>query len=436
MRFVWAFSCWLGALSCHSTQPPAPGHAEAPTAVSAPAPAAAGASSSPTAQSAQVEALKPSVTSVELSPVSELSCDARVFVLSGRTFVACGTSLLFVDETRALKQDPSLVAGLKLATGVSPTEIVAMAGRWPDAAWLATNSVTGNGHTTQLRFYRWQKQRWVPAGKSVERGGAENLLVFPWRDGLAAIASSAFSATKAVAVATEPGGVPLLTAAVQSKADKESYPCVHALIAPEASAELGPGDVMVFSGQLCGVPAQKNGDAVGARRIGFERLRAAAKRAELSLLVTPSDAPWDTVWNVTAAVALSPVEVWVAANGSYTPPATDAPRRNYAYLARWDGSAWHVEQAPSKNVASLWAAGGLLWAMDHDGSWWTRRRDGWSRVEWRAPAPAPARPDAPRLLDSEDSQLIAIDSETIWLVRRETRLGPEHTSRIYRVGLN
>ena len=434
MRFVWAFSCWLGASSCQATQPPAPAHVEASTAVSA-APAAPERSSSPTAQSAQVEALNPGVTSVELSLVSELACDARVFVLAGRTFVACGTSLLFVDEARALKQDPSLVAGLNLATGVSPTEIMAMAGRWPDAAWLATNSVTGYGHTTQLRFFRWQKRRWIPAGKSVERGGVENLLVFPWRDGLAALASSAFSATKAVAVATKPGGLPLLTRAVQSKADKESYPCVHALIFPEAWAELGPDDVMVFSGQLCGVPAHKNGDAIGARSIGFERLRASAKRAELSLLPTPSDAPWDTVWNVTAAVALSAADVWVAANGSYTPPAADAPRRSYAYLARWDGSAWHVQEAPTKNVARLWAAGGLLWAMDHDGSWWTRRSDGWSRVEWRAPASAPAHPDAPRLLD-EDSQLIAIDSETIWLVRRETRFGPEHMSRIYRVGLN
>lgn len=362
----------------------------------------------------------PTTVRAELSLVAERACDLRLFALTGRTVAWCGKDLLVVDANGALVNEPALAAGLSLdAPGISPPQLVAMAGQWPDAAWAATTEVSGNGNSSTLRFFRWRKNRWVVSGKSAELGGPLSGVVFPWQtDGIAALAPTPFGPTRVLATAP---AMPALTPAVQSRADRDSYPCKHALIAPEAWAALSPGDVMVFAGQLCGVPSAPNGAEVQARHLGVERLRAGAKQGEVTLLPVPSDVPSDVFWNVDAAAALSTTDVLVAANGS----------GGRFYLAHYDGQGWRQESAPFTTLRGLWAQAGTYWATDSFGTSWVRRGERWLSVEWRAPVSRDAA-EGPRR--EEVAQLMDVSPGTTWLVRREER-DHEVTSRVFRVQL-
>lgn len=356
----------------------------------------------------------------ELSLVTELACDAQLFAMRGRTVVWCGKSLLVVDQHGSLVDAPKLTMGLGVdAPGVSPPQLVAMAGQWPDAAWAAITEVSGNGNSSTLRFFRWQKERWVAASKGVEAGGPFTWVVFPWQRGMAALAPTPFGPTRVVS--TGPSAVPALTLAVQSKADRDSYYCKHALIAPEASVELAPGDVMVFAGQLCGVPTAPNGSDVQARHLGIERLRAGQKQGEITLFPVPQDLPAEVFWNVDGAAALSATDALVAANGT----------GGHFYLGRWDGQSFRRESPPFTTLTGLWAQAGAYWVTDSFGGSWLGRGGRWLPIEWRAPVARDAA-EGPRR--EAVSQIIALDAETTWLVRREER-GAEVSSRIYRVKL-
>lgn len=363
---------------------------------------------------------EPNTVGAELSLVAERRCELRLFVLKGRTIAWCAKDLLVVDESGSLVDEPTLAAGLGLdAPGISPPQHVAMAGRWPDAAWAATTEVSGNGNSSRLRFFRWRKARWVPSATAAELGGPMSWVVFPWQtDGMAALAPTPFGPTRVLSAAA---ALPALTPAVQSKADRESYPCKHALIAPEAWVELSPGDVMVFAGQLCGVPTAPNGDAVQARHLGVERLRAGAKQGEITLLPVPSGLPADVFWNVDGAAALSATDAYVAAGGT----------GGHFYLAHYDGEGWQQESAPFTTLSGLWAQAKAYWATDSLGTSWLRQDGRWLSIDWRAPIARDAA-EGPR--HEVVSQIIALDEETTWLVRREER-GHEVTSRIYRVKL-
>jgi hypothetical protein len=211
---------------------------------------------------------------------------------------------------------------------------------------------------------------------------------------------------------------------VQSKGDRESYPCQHALIAPETAVELTPGDVMIFAGQLCGVPSAPNASEAQARHLGVERLRAGQKQGEISLLPLPPGLPPQVFWNVDAAAALSATDALVAASGT----------GGHFYLARWDGQGFSQQVTPFKTLSGLWAQAGAYWATDAFGGAWLWRRGEWLPIEWRAPVAQDAAAGSRR---EEVSQLIAIDAETTWLVKRfepEAR-DQQVSSRVYRVRL-
>ena len=416
---------WVALQACQAARAPSQVNAPPPAAVSAHARAAL---TTPAAVVPPI--ISPQPTIAELSQLSELACDARIFILAGRTFVSCGPALLFLDEAHSLRRDAALAAGLGLdAAGVFPPQLVGMAGQWPNAAWAAIGEEAGN-NSVRIRFFRWRRDRWVSSGSGVEVGVPMQWVVFPWQEsGIAALAPTPYGPTRVLSSSGKPGAVPALTPAVQTKAERSSYPCKHALISPEAWAELAPGDVMVFSGQLCGVSPKNNADVRQMRGMGLERLRAGQKQGALTLLPLPSDAPVDMRWNVTAAAALSASEACVAATGFGSQLAPDEPRRGY--LAHWNGQDWQQEVAPFTLVTSLWAQAGAFWALDQDGALWTRHSGRWSLIQWKTLGAASAAEPARR---EQISQLVAIDADTIWLVRREERR-PEVTSRIYRLRL-
>jgi hypothetical protein len=392
---------------------PVPPPSPAPTPVGSAQPQVTPAPGLPNAQ-------EPPLSGATLRLVAKLDCDAHVFAVSEQRFVGCGTDLIPVADDGSLKPGVTVSRGLRLdAPGLASPRVVEMAGKWPDVAWAATSEVSGNGNSRYLRLFRWKRDRWVATGQGAELAGPLNEVVFPWQgDGMVALVPAPFGPTRSLAVAEGTPAVPALTRATQSRADHESYPCTHSLIAPETSVELAPGDVMVFAGQLCGVPSAPNGDAIQARNLGVERLRSGQKRGELMLIPVPDDVPADAVWHVDGAAALSPTDALIAASSS----------AGHFSLTRWDGESWSSIAAPFSSVSGMWAQAGTFWVTESKGNAWLRRSDRWSRIEWQADE----EPDGPQ--GDELTQIIGMGAGRTWVVRRSER-GGQTTSHIYQVEL-
>lgn len=369
------------------------------------------------------EAAAPTVDAVTSSSET-LDCEATLFALRGRTLVACGAQLFAIDETSALARKESFDTGLNLSDDpLAPTRVAAMAGRWPDAAWALTLQALPDNNSQRLQFFRWRRNRWLPSGAALELGGAEAWVAFPWPiDGLAALAASAFGPTRAVTATFPKAPFPHLTAAVQSNAEREEYPCHHALIAPQAWASLGVGDVMVFSGQLCGPPLVSSGSVTHGRYLGYEHFRHGETHGQLGLIELPQHPQGEGTWTVHAAAALSANEVFVAAQG--TGLSSGDTSDSSAHFVRWDGLRWRDEPAPFTVPAALWGIDGKLWAKDSQGKLWLRRRNQWARLVWEA------SPD-----DGAVSQVAKADSGHFWLVRRQERPNGDVVSRISLVRL-
>ena len=369
---------------------------------------------------------------VELALLGELRCDAALFPLAGRTFVACGRALMVLDEAGVLRSEAPLSAGLELDTAeLARTELIAMAGQWPAAVWAVTGQALSERNATKLRFLRWRKDHWASVGASVEQGMAEARVVFPWReDGLAAVIANAFKPTRSLVFAAKPAALPALTLAVQSKHERAEYPCQHAMIAPEAWAELSSGDVMVFSGRLCGVPS--SGASAEGSSFGLERLQMGEKHGQVSAVPAPRNTPRDMSWNVVGAAALSPDDVLVATTGIDNQRAPDEPFQRYAYFAHWDGNDWRQKQSPFAISAGLWAVAGAFWATDQQGALWSRRGERWSPVEWKGSAPPAATPGVSSVR-GQISQFVSDAAGRLWLMHRAEQPGADTISRIYRV---
>jgi hypothetical protein len=266
----------------------------------------------------------------------------------------------------------------------------------------------------------------VTAGGNVELGGAEGRVVFPWTDdGLGVIAARAFEATRFFTFAGRAAAAPRLSKAVQRKDEREQYPCKNQLIYPEAWARLGSGDVMVFSGQLCGVP----GKADHARSLGVERLRVGHVTGEVALLPVPDEAPASTLWSVVASAAISPTRVLVALDGSETEPPHDTQPRRFTHLARWDGATWRTERSPLATIAGLWALYDRFAATDSEGGLWLEQPTEWLAVEWITDDPS-SEPWSRGAI----SQVAAADG-ALWLVHEAEVEPGAVVSRVYRLEL-
>lgn len=357
--------------------------------------------------------------------VGERACAAEVFAVEGRTLVGCGQELL-VLEAGQLRSEPALARGLKLnVNSLGGRQLVSVAGRWPDSLWAATGEVSGGGNSHQLNFFRFRKHHWAKVGASVELGGAEGRVIFPWTaDGLGALAARAFEPTRVFTFSTKPAAVPRLAKAVQSPAEREQYRCENMLIYPETWARLGPGDVMVFSGQLCGVPETGEHE----RRLGVERLRVGQAAGEVTLLPVPDDAPANTHWTVVASAALSQTEVLVAASGTPLEPSPSTPARSFMQLVRWDGANWRTKPSPLQ-ITGLWALGDRFAATDEQGVLWLGHEAQWTAVDWAADEPSADAWSKGRI-----TQLVA-DEGAWWLVRQEELPQGVFRSRLYRLDL-
>jgi hypothetical protein len=393
-----------------------------PQAASATAPQHRAAHATPEAPGAPA----PPRATVERRLVSERECQAEVFAVEARTFVACRNELL-VLEAGQLRSEPALAAGLELnVNALGGRQLVSIAGRWPDALWAATGEVSGGGNSGKLSFFRFRKDRWAKVGASVELGGALGQVIFPWTDdGLGAIAPRPFEPTRFLAFSAKPVAAPRLAKAVQSPAERAQYRCESRMIYPERWARLGPGDVMVFSGQLCGVPEK----AEHTRWLGVERLRAGHATSEVTLLPVPDEAPATTHWEVVASAALSPARVLVAANGIETEPPPSTRARRFTLLARWDGASWRTEGSPLESFTGLWALADRFAATDERGALWLEHEAQWAAVDWLTDE---LSSDA--WTRGKISQLIAADGA--WWLVHQTELRPGVTSsRLYRLEL-
>jgi len=424
----WAqFAAVLIAMAC-AERPPAPVRAGFPKPSLPTLPGPGQASAAPLASVVEppVAEARPT-TLVTRQLVTELPCDARFFVVGTRTFVACDQHLFFVDERGIIVDDTVHAAGLGLDSSDwwSP-RIVSMAGQWPRAAWAVTQQAAEGGNAIDLKFFRWHKDRWVAVTKAIQLGSPFPFVVFPWGGtGLVALAPAPFEATRLLAFGAETTPVPPLTKAIQTQQQADEYPCKTAILAPEAWTELASHDILVFSGQLCGVPG-------GAERaFGVERLRGGQQGGELTLFPLPAEVPRAVLWHDVVAAARAPTDALVAASGIEERAGPDGPPRQFQYLAHWDGVAWHPEPASLGKLTALWAEAGAYWAIDSAGATWLRRGARWFLVEWRELPPSSAADTA--WTQAQIVQLRTDAAGTLWLVRSEERPQGSYASRVYRL---
>ncbi len=137
--------------------------------------------------------------------------------------------------------------------------------------------------------------------------------------------------------------------------------------------------------------------------IGVERFRADSPSGELRLLTGfPPEAPPDAAWEVTALVARTPDEVFLAAQSAI------GQGRRIGYWARWNGTNFVSEPPPiDGGVHRLWVeTPEVLWATDLQEGLWRARGGKWRRVPWSPPDAA----------DTEISQVWARGPDDVWII--------------------
>ncbi len=324
--------------------------------------------------------------------VAELPCgEARLHPLDGVTLLSCGKTL-WEASAGGLRRTPEREAGLHPDEPDGIWGITAVAGAWPDAAWLSTTRSTT--YSGQSHFFRWRGARWEPTSDA--NVDECTVGIVPWSDGgaLGLVQPGLRHATRFVPIGVPAAKVPRFTAPAQPN------DACRSRLSAEAFAVLAPGDAMVLGGQICDPAGAAPLPAVYAG-LGAERLRVGEAQGSLAVVPTPAGVPGDATWKVTGAAVLSPTELWIAAN-SYV-----EPRGHVPLLARWDGARFTLERPPNGAVLEqLWAERpALLWATDLEGGLWRGRGGRWQRVE-----------GPPLGRDDRITTVLARAADDVWIV--------------------
>jgi hypothetical protein len=304
-------------------------------------------------------------------------------------------------EADQILEDATLQKGLEREK--ARYTIAGVVGNWPDAVWLGTNPEGTSGPAGE--FFRLAGERW----KKVGRPHSELMtFMLPWTEqrAVAILEPPYVHGDRLVPVGNEPFTVPRFTRPLVAN-DR----CITRM-AVEATAVLGPGDVMVAGGQTCDF-AEGRGVVVYTG-IGAERLQADQPQGKFKQLEGVPKVPLSSVWTVTALLALGPSEVLLAANSVIN------QERTLGYFARWQGDTFSQQALPFDGVVNLlWLEKpDVLWATDVRHNVWRRQADKWVSVPWAKPAGD----------DTEITQGWARGPNDIWLV---TRNQSQKTSAIY-----
>jgi hypothetical protein len=336
----------------------------------------------------------------------ELDCDeAYLHPLPEKTFLSCG-QILMTLEAGELVVDTSYQRGIEPEQPAFLWQIASIAGSWPGAAWVGTNRSTVSA--ARGFIHRWNGQRW-------ERAKAANpdeplSAILPWSNGRAL-------ALVEPAVGFGARFIPLGKAAFQAPrftAPKLSHAHCRSRIRSEVTVAPAPGEVMVAGGQVCDVVRSSGQNDTVHVGIGVERFTAGEPRGTLILLDDLPELPPGPVWEVTALVAVTPVEVLLAAHSS-----VDA-MHTVSYFARWDGKSFRSAALPFvPGIRRLWRESAeALWATDLEGQLWRGHGTSWQRIAWQPEGPA----------DTEITRVWARGPTDVWVL---TRRLSQNKSRVF-----
>jgi hypothetical protein len=281
-------------------------------------------------------------------------------------------------------QDPLLKRGLP---GIEAMyHVNAIAGRWPDAAWLSTSHPyerTGFSALWTWDGKSWKKRLSTNPGLFIEA-------IQPWVGGrLLALEQSGmwFEASFRVLSGDERVALPQF---VKTKKNDDFIFC-QTEMRVEAFATLPSGEVFA-AGQSC--------DAAGNIEVAVKRWAAGDRRGTLETLPgsrTPAD-PQQSEWHITGIAAHSPTSVFVSGSKVTWHPET-RERQAAPYFAHFDGKSWQSLPSPiAGGVQALWLqADGLLYGSDARGGLWSGSVSTPSAAWSRVPFPSELRRDSREL---------------------------------------
>jgi hypothetical protein len=360
-------SCWFVTACSAAPLPPSPASpVAAATPTVAPAPAA---HEAPPATTSAPER-SPFYVIGEL-PVAYLtlhSAGDRGFLMSQQ-----GIELQLIGDE--VVQDPLLKRGLP---GIEAMYSVnAIAGRWPDAAWLSTSHpYERTGFST---LWNWDGKSWKK--KLSTNPGLFIETIQPWVGGrLLALEQSGmwFEASFRVLSGDTRVALPQF---VKTKNNDDFVFC-QTEMRVEAFATLPNGEVFA-AGQSC--------DVEGNIEVSVKRWAAGDKRGKLEILPgtrAPAD-PQQSEWHITGIAAQSPTSVFVSAS-KVTWRQETRERHEAPYFAHFDGKSWQALPPPiAGGVQALWSqTDGVLYGSDTQGGLWSGSastpRAAWSRVPFPA----------------------------------------------------
>ena len=299
--------------------------------------------------------------------IGELPAELTLSPAGDRAFLVSQAGIELVLQGDDVTRDPLLQRGLP-----APTELFAVdavAGRWPDSLWLSSTHPSGRSGFSNL--WQWDGKRWL---KKQHTDEARFIVAMqPWTGGrMLAVQQHGlmFEASFRVLSGDARVALPRFT---KAKANPDFSFCITQLRV-EAFAALPSGHVFT-AGQRCTSEG-------GMVEPAVERWAPGEQQSTLEPLpgTTVPDEAGLASWTVTGMAALSPTDVYVAAEketraggkSTYTP-----------YFAHFDGKAWRVLPPPTPSgVHGLWPqSDGTLFALDRQEQLWSRTSGGsWSRL--------------------------------------------------------
>jgi len=309
---------------------------------------------------AQGRASTPAPIPIEASPFVEsvrLGYVAKLTHSSNETLLSTEKLLLRIEGDR-VKVDPVLLEGLHVDLSRYPDVL----GNLPRSAWLLTERRLGRMRTTSLLHFTGAE--WVDADST--RNYQKIIAISPWSSGRALVlVADDHEQLVGFKQLGGPGGAALPRLEFTAR---NGYQCAHG-IKPMVLRAL-PTDEVFLAGARCFTELDYN---VTDRGLAVERWGSGQLNPKIDILpdLSPKEA---ASGELTSLVVVSGHEAFVA--GSRTPlplplPVPAAPPR--AYIAHFDGRAWHAQSAPPvERIDDLQRSpNGQLWALSKGDLWVT-----------------------------------------------------------------
>ncbi|HVR19659.1 MAG TPA: hypothetical protein VMS65_08185 [Polyangiaceae bacterium] len=312
--------CLVATFACGAPAPDARSPAPNPA---APAPPISNAAPAPVATSAA-----PARPASPFHVIGELPSSTQLFGAGERGFVATPWGIVYALVGDEVVHDPFLQRGFSEDPMFS---LQAIAGSWPDAAWLSTTHPAGRSGFTKL--WRWDGKRWVNRQSTTESRFIDGIK--PWTGGRQLAVDQAgmmFDVRFVVISGDKNVAVPAFT----KRKDVQSF--CHNELRVQAFDTLPSGEV-VAAGQGC--------DDEAADVIGVARWAPGATRAAIDTLPGSETRNPNVSVHLVGMALRSPTDITVAGQKDER---VGEESNESTYLAHFDGTRWREVTAKMPGV--------------------------------------------------------------------------------------